>query len=135
MHYILNAQCKLIKQKFLCLKSQQTLANFSKLLRQQNGSTICSFSLQFTKGHPDGLHLQEFRHIAIILMAMAFTHFLTRKSTDKATEISLLWSRTVVIHTCQPPIIKFLVIGWKVKTLGENIASPARSLTFPYWQT
>lgn len=79
----------------------------------------CFFSLQFTKGHPDGLHLQEIRHIAIILMAMAFTHFLTRKSMDKATEISLLWSRTVVRHTWQSPIIKFLVIVCKVKTRGK----------------
>lgn len=36
------------------------------------------------------------RHIGIILMAMAFTHYLTRNSTDKGTEINLLWSRTVV---------------------------------------
>lgn len=79
----------------------------------------CFFSLQFTKGHPDGLHLQEIRHIAIILMAMAFTHFLTRKSMDKATEISLLWSRTVVRHTWQSPIIRFLVIVCKVKTRGK----------------
>ena len=27
---------------------------------------------------------------------MAFTHYLTRNSTDKGTEINLLWSRTVV---------------------------------------
>ncbi|XP_022323620.1 uncharacterized protein LOC111124750 [Crassostrea virginica] len=50
----------------------------------------------FLRGSPDGLHLQEMRHIGIILMAMAFTHYLTRNSTDKGTEINLLWSRTVL---------------------------------------
>lgn len=53
--------------------------------------------LQFNKGGPDGLHLQEMRDIGIIMMAIALTHYLTRESNDKATEINLLWSRTVVI--------------------------------------
>ncbi|XP_061188341.1 uncharacterized protein LOC133196463 [Saccostrea echinata] len=49
----------------------------------------------FKKGVADGLHLQEIRDIGIILMALAFTHFMTRKSNDRTMEINLLWSRTM----------------------------------------
>ncbi|XP_062584254.1 uncharacterized protein LOC134246016 [Saccostrea cucullata] len=51
----------------------------------------------FQKGHADGLHLQEIRDIGIILMALAFTHFMTRKNNDRTMEISLLWSRTLFL--------------------------------------
>lgn len=78
---------------------KKTLMNATSIVFAVKGTALLLYpeavKFWFTKGHPDGLHLQEIRHIAIILMAMAFTHFLTRKSMDKATEISLLWSRTV----------------------------------------
>ncbi|XP_048774876.2 uncharacterized protein LOC125679602 [Ostrea edulis] len=78
---------------------RKTLMNITSFLFAIKGFGVLVYpeavKFWFNKGSPDGLHLQEMRDIGIIMMAIALTHYLTRESNDKATEINLLWSRTV----------------------------------------